>query len=340
MVIFFVSSGSKIGIGHVRRCTQIALNLGRKNIDFLFCLNYDVGSLELIKPYGFNIRIISEEFGVRDIIKENPKVKVVIYDLLNINKEDNLFLKQNYPGIRILALDYFDMTDSQVDTIINLYNHSRTFSKPVSSDVKYLEGPKFGILRDEFKQFINRPIFLKNASLRRILITFGGSDPQFNTLFVLPILNNLEFADKLEVGVVLGPNFSHADQILELINNMTLKVEPVRNPSDMAALMSKADLCLCGSGTTILELAALGVPGIVLPQSEEEFNFAKSLEAAGFAQVVGYQKSRDASYLEQTIRDFYENPKKLKEIGERGRELCNGLGDQAIVEEIIELMNS
>ena len=340
MIIFFISSGVDIGIGHVRRCAQLANELIAKNLEILFCLNHDPRSLEIIDPYNFKTEIISDEDGILGILKQNHDVSVLIYDLLKVKREDNQYIKTHYPHIKILALDYFDMNDPNVDTIINLYNHNITLAQPLSTAVRYLEGPKYGILRDEFKAVLKNKNSGRKVSLRKLLITFGGSDPQMNTLFVLPVINELKFAKELDVTVIIGPNFAHANQVPILVETLSLNIKIISSPTNMASLMNNIDLCICGSGTTILELAALGIPAIVLPQSVEEYHFSKSLESAGFAKVIGRLNSLDRSYLADILNNYYTKPDKLARAGAIGPELCDGLGDQRIVDEVVALLNS
>ena len=338
MVLFFVASGVQIGIGHVKRCVQLAIDLREQDKEVLFCLEHDFESIEIIKKCNLNVSILNETNSILNVLEDNPNIRVVLLDVLNITEKDTRKIKESNSNVKILALDYFDMLDSNVDTIINLYNHNKKYSKPVNPDVKYLEGPKYGVLRNEFQPLLLKRSFSKRE-LRKILITFGGSDPKKYTLSILPVLDEIFNNLSINLSIVIGPNFVHASQISEVVKDLKSVYELIHNPSDMAKLMVDTDLCICGSGTTILELSALGVPAIVIPQSLEELRFSSLFETAGFATIVGTPGSIDRVKLKYSLMDYYTNPEKLVTMGLAGIQLCDGKGKDRIAREVLTLLN-
>ena len=321
------------GIGHIRRSAQLAIELKNRKHEVLFCIKHQFGSIEAFKKYKLKSFIISCSDQLPELLKLYPQTKLIVADLEDITREDTQKITALYPEMKILALDYFDMEDDRVHTIINLCNHNVLFHTPVSQKVKYLEGPLFGILRSEFKTFLRKKKKKPKRSLKSLLVTFGGSDPRQHTLSVIPILEDLLTNHKCSVTIVIGPNFINKAQVMEAVSKCKLDISCVEDPANIAKLMNKADLCICGSGTTILELAALGTPAMIVPQSPAENNFSKVFEGSGFAYIVGSPDGIDKEKLQNAITHF-SKPKALELASLIGPQLCDGEGDERIINEI------
>ncbi len=338
MVLFFVASGVQIGIGHVKRCTQLALELIKQHQKVVLCLHNDPKSIEIIQKAAVPFAVIPEGEAMRDELKKHKPVQLIVLDLLNISKHDTRQLKEQAPEVPVLALDYFDMEDSNVNTIINLHNHNKQFKRPTDTAVKYLEGPAYGILRNEFQLLLKDNTTKK--TLKNILVTFGGSDPRLHTLAIIPVLQDISKTIRLGVTVVIGPNFIHEGKIIELLKRGPSEYIRVHDPANMSQLMHTADLCICGSGTTILELSALGTPALIVPQSKEELGFSQFFETAGFATIVGTPEGIDEVKLKTALFNYYDHPSLLEAASIKGPKLCDGKGKERIVDEIKLLLKN
>lgn len=340
MVLFLISSGLKIGIGHVKRCVQLACDLRDRHMEAVLCLENDPASIAIISNSNLGYIVLNEKKKIATVLAGRPEIRLVVMDMLDVSKKDTDGIKKIRPGLPILALDYFDMRDPNVNTVINLFNHNKTEARPLSKAVKYMEGPAYGILRTEFAPLIAAQKKKEKAQLQNILVTFGGSDPQQHTLAIIPVLEKILSGWDVMLTFVIGPNFVHGKQISDALEHTTLKYAVVNNPPGMAQLMSDADLCICGSGTTILELAALGTPALVLPQSPEELSFSRVFELAGFAVIAGTPGTIDTEKLKQALNRFYNAPQTLAAAGIAGRQLCDGKGKERIVNEMIMLLKN
>jgi UDP-2,4-diacetamido-2,4,6-trideoxy-beta-L-altropyranose hydrolase len=338
LILFFISSGVHIGIGHVKRSVQLALELMQQHQQVSFCLKNDPKSIEIIIKNAIEFSIISEQESFPDLISNHRDVQLVVLDLLDISGRDTQKIKDRFPHILLLALDYFDMEDSNVSTIINLINHNKTRKRPLDPAVRYLEGPAYGILRTEFQVILTKGLTPKK-NLRNILVTFGGSDPRLHTLSIIQLLQPIVKAMNTTVTVIIGPNFVHQTQVIELLKPLE-QFSYIVDPPAMATLMSAADLCICGSGTTILELSALGTPALIVPQSKEELNFSTYFETAGCAHMIGTPEGVDSLKLKNIILSYYDNPLLLTAMSLIGPKICDGKGKERVVEEILNLQKN
>jgi spore coat polysaccharide biosynthesis predicted glycosyltransferase SpsG len=128
----------------------------------------------------------------------------------------------------------------------------------------YHAGPAFAILREAFQE--------RSAEIaergRKVVLSFGGSDPQKLTLKALEALTPI--APGLEVTAILGPAFAHEVELDSVLDRTRYRPRVLRHVEHMADILVEADLVLCSGGMTVFEIAALGRPGIVLCQNDKE----------------------------------------------------------------------
>lgn len=149
-------------------------------------------------------------------------------------------------------------------------------------DAALLLGPAYAPLRAEFRR-------ARGAALppldqrRRLLLTFGGTDPAGLTL---PCLKRLAPAlPEVGLDVVVGgsnPNTACIQAAGARHPNVTVHVETPR----MAELMRDAGLALSAAGNTLGELACLAVPTLLVVVVDNQVSSAGAVAAAGKAQVI------------------------------------------------------
>jgi spore coat polysaccharide biosynthesis predicted glycosyltransferase SpsG len=223
------------------------------------------------------------------------------------------------------------MEHADFDLIINLINHHPTLKAPLSPAVDYHEGPEFAIIRREFAAYRNQPRHPSGAT-PRILVTFGGSDPMRHTLRVLEALAG--DADKLHLTVVVGPNFPHRRDVHHLASTMGAIVH--ENVSDMPALMLDADLAISGGGTTMLELATLGIPALIIPQNEPEMRFSASIAARGAVRTLPLDVSPQE--IRRAVLALLDDPAARELLSATGRQTVDGEGQARIAKQILQAL--
>ncbi|MGH7034623.1 MAG: hypothetical protein ACREFL_12905, partial [Stellaceae bacterium] len=110
-----------------------------------------------------------------------------------------------------------------------------------------------------------------------------------------------------------------------------------RDVENMAGLMAKADLALASFGMTAYELAAVGVPMLLLCLSEEHRVSATSLAEAGAAEVAGIAKDVTDAGLEEAIARLAADDARRERLGRRARALIDGKGAARIAERLAAL---
>lgn len=323
-VLCCVAGGPRIGMGHVSRSLELARSLEAAGVSVVgFVCNDDPHSRRAIVASGW---LVWSDAGDDLPLRET--------DLLLVDRPEGLGERlaawrgraSNLPAV---ALDSFEMERGEAELVINLINHHPSMKRPSSPQVGYFEGTEYAIIRREFVE-VRNPERSISSCASNLIVTFGGADPQNRTGLVLDAIA-LGGVPEIAVRVVVGPNFSRASEVKQRARAMG--VEVIEGATRLAPWFSGADVAVCGGGTTMLELACVGTPTLVLPQTEAEMKFAKSLEARGAVRVVGEHPTAPA--LRHEIEALIGDRAARAAFSAAAMGAVDGLGARRIAELIV-----
>lgn len=305
---------SKTGLGHLIRSLALSRALAAKGAECVFLVEENIA------------RTLIELDAKAEVISRWPeKADFILYDMPWIEGEWLDAARARYPDARMVGLDFFDYARQSMDLVINLYDHGPKEQKKQNARTRFLTGPQYAIIRDEFKPFRKNTIDVRDT-IEKALVTFGSADPQ---RFSLAILDAFDALPQAAISVVCGIRFDHAGMLRDELLKRGNRFRFLQAPVDMPSLMAEADLVVCGGGTTMLEAAFLGAPAVVLGQTERECAFAKDMCQRGTC-VFSLQPGNLSKMLEATICNGYR-----RKMAIAGRETVKDEGIDRIVAEII-----
>ena len=204
----------------------------------------------------------------------SPKL-LVIDDLADRPHQADLLLDQNFFG---------DTTEQRYQDLVPL-------------QCRQLLGPHYALLGPEYAQL--HPLVVPRKELRRVLVFFGGADPDNLTGRALEALLDPALTD-LAVDVVLGLQSSHREAVEKLvaIRPQTTLHGPL--PS-LAGLIARADLAIGAGGATTWERACLGLPSLVVAIAANQLPCAEALDQAGYLQLLGDRASVTAEEIRSVL---------------------------------------
>ncbi|MEC6747676.1 glycosyltransferase [Marinilactibacillus sp. XAAS-LB27] len=256
-VIIRVEGYSKIGLGHVYRGLSLAYNLIDHDVSFVVSKYSDLG-IEKIKDSHFKYDIIEDDFEMGKII-EARKADIVINDMLNTEYDYINYLK----GLGVRVINFEDLGDGAdiADAVINdLY-------APQKPGDHIYWGSDYYIIRDEF--LLSKPSEIRN-DVKNILVIFGGVDPSNLTFKVFRAIEKSNSLDGVKFTIIVGPGYPHYKELTKLAEQSTSNIEVIQNVKVMSEHMKEADIAISSQGRTMLELAAMAVPTILLAQNVRE----------------------------------------------------------------------
>jgi UDP-2,4-diacetamido-2,4,6-trideoxy-beta-L-altropyranose hydrolase len=179
---------------------------------------------------------------------------------------------------------------------------------------------------------LQRPGFADGGRPRRgadgnalILLCFGGADSANATRSaVLALKGVLQAQDR--ALVVLGPLNPHLASVQVALDEVGYGYELHQNVEDMAALFARADLAVSAAGGTAWELAAAGLPAILIRVAENQQPGMDYLEECGAAVGLGGPEAMLSPEFPALIRRLLNSSQDLAEMSAKGRRACDGKG--------------
>lgn len=298
-VAIYANGNNKIGTGHIYRSLELADEFYSKP-DIIYDINQTDTSI--FGETTHNLVAVNGEDGLIDLCKKN-NYDIFINDVLNTTSSYMLKLKEILPNCKFVNFEDVGDGSKYADVVFNaLYSHSD--EKNIYSGYKYyISGKTF--------MFYNN-IKIKD-SVKNVLITFGGADPQNYTDRILKIITNNDKFSNIHFTIILGRAKENVEDLLKYNNYSNIDV--LFNVSNMAEIMSKNDLAITSRGRTGYELAMLGVPTIAMSQNEREENHEFMSEDNGFI-YLGLNPTDDIieANLEMMIKSTYETRLKYQTL--------------------------
>lgn len=284
-IIFRVDGYKEIGLGHIYRALQIAYNFTEHEILFVLNSNSDLG-INKIKNSFFKYKIINKNEDILKIVKEK-NTNIVVNDILDTEKEYMTLLKQQ--GTRIVNFEDMGEGRYYADAVINaLYEQQE--------DKNIFCGEDYYCVRDEFMYFDEKNF---NEEVQNVLIVFGGTDPLNLTMKAINAIEKTGYKE-IQYTCILGLGYEDEGPLLEKVQGMDYNIEVLRNVSNIASYMHKADIAISSQGRTMYELACMKVPTILIAQNQREQMHTFGDIANGFVNL-GLGNEIDESTITETL---------------------------------------
>lgn len=337
--IFRADGNAEIGAGHLMRCLTVAAAL-RKGMPIrwpdsrvvFFCADED--SCAFVRERGFEAlafhtdyrRMETELPFWKEKASATPFPRYILTDSYYVTAEYLRALGEY--GRTALFEDKEEML-RPVDMVINYH---------IYTDRKFYDGlyRTRGTALCLGKDYVPlRPEFLEGTCLIRetaedILITTGGADRDNIGGDILREL--MKCAPEAVYHLVTGsfnPHLPELKQMAERFPNVIIE----QNVKDMASLMKKCDICVSAGGTTVYELAALGVPFICFSYAENQEKLTEyigSHHIAGFAGAWHRDKTGTLKNICGLFRELAASQEMRSRFHSSERALIDGRGAERI----------
>lgn len=209
------------------------------------------------------------------------------------------------------------------------------FYKPFlrAADVRLLLGPAYAALRPVF----TRMAPVDRSGVRRILVTFGGGDDLGAVLFTLSALLP-EVSSATGFAVVSGRHNPRNPEIAGWIEAQgNGRVSLHIDPADIADLFNACDLAVMGGGTTTYEVAACGIPMIIVTIADNQIRQAEGWERSGAAIFPGRLGEVGAGQLVNQCLGLIDDAARRRRMSDTARGMVDGRGAERLAAELIGL---
>lgn len=330
-VLLRCDAGARVGMGHYRRCRALATALREEGVEVRWRIGVEVGGSF---PEGMEgVELI--EAGAEDweeFVQVAGRFSLVVIDHYKLAAEADE--KAGFPWMR------FDAGVRREPTSAVLIHNALPGTRKAdyagrlrNPEARVLSGPGFALLDKSFaeEREMHRD---RTGKTGRILLTFGGGDDRGATVAALDELDRC-LPEGTWVVATASPNRS-----LEALKERAARdtrIELRIDETRMAGLMAGVDAAVTAGGTTLNELACLGVPGWVVAIAENQERPARMWTDAGamrYGGIFGIRKGFEG------LGEFLGDEAGLRAMGLRGRELVDGLGTERTAREIRGVLSS
>ena len=323
-IAFNVIGRKDIGMGHVYRSLLVASELTGHDLYFV-CNTDDNLAADYISQQNYRLVVTPKDKIVETLVSLRPDL--VINDMLDTSADFITALKK--AGITTLNFEDLGLGAEVADAVVNdLYPHQ------IPSENIFV-GPRYFCLRDEF---LFTPPVKHKTNVERMLITFGGVDENNLTCRVINLVAEDLAARNIQVDIITGPGYPHQDRLRDFLagsnrGHLNL-IEATPRISDY---MQKADLAITSGGRTVLELASLHVPTVVLCQNHRETTHTFASSENGILNL-GLCHDVSDERLRTTLLRVLDDPKLRSTMSAKAEQMDLRAGKKRVVEIITNLL--
>ena len=204
---------------------------------------------------------------------------------------------------------------------------SATLYENRDGNTRLLLGTDYALIRREFRQHDQRGRS-RDGSIKRVLVTLGGSDPDNITETVVRGLLQLPQAD-LHIRVLAGFQASRCEQLVKVVGDDD-RFEVLPNVEDMAAQYAWADFAIAAGGSSNWEMCLFGLPRGLVIIAENQRQPTLELARRGAALNLGDGDQLPADQLASTLYALFSDPERIVKLGNQTQVVCDGRGSARV----------
>lgn len=332
-VIFRVDAGPRMGWEHLSRCAVLAAALQRRRRQAYFLSQLDPACLALNLKRGGNDWLDADSPAgtpddLTELLQEVRRLRpaAVIVDSPDV-KEDYLS-ELRHTGTLVVSLDSLAQLAFPSQLVINpLLGPSRE-SYEFAHGTQLLLGPRYALVRPEVRR--QRPVRSQEpAQPFRAAVALGDDDPNNQAGGLAKALLNSPRVGR--VDVLVRPYHRDLEALQAMAEQCPGRMEVVFEGPDVALRLARCHFAVTAGNSWSLELACVGVPQLMIVQSENHWPTAQRLEEEGAAICLGWHANVLPATLRQVVQDLLSDPQERQALSRCGRKLIDGRGPDRLV---------
>lgn len=339
---FRCDAGREDGLGHLSRCLALAEASHRNDASpALFLTSDPEGKLgPMIEAQGHRVAAAPELAGgpvdlrfVGETLSrhqaEDAAAPVLVIDSRRI---DAAYVEACRATAVTVCLDDEQYRDLPCDLLVNGNVWASAEDYPAHDGRRVLAGPAFNLIRaDYFTAATSRE---RTTERLRVLITFGGEDPQNHTAWTLETM--AELLDGHEVTVIIGPAHPDPAAVERVAQAAVPQAGLVTAPPSLLPFIAETDLAITAGGTTCYELAAARVPQAAIAVEAHQKPLIQALSDRGCLTILGSFDDLEVGPARRVLEELLASAPARARLAEAAAEVLPRSGLPAIVDAIFE----
>jgi spore coat polysaccharide biosynthesis predicted glycosyltransferase SpsG len=264
------------------------------------------------------------EETVQEVRRLRPAAVVV--DAPEANEEYLNALRAS--GAMVVSMDHLANTRFPSRLVINPLLGPGRDTYTVERGTQLLAGARYAVVRPEIRRL--RPARAQEPPQPfRALIALGDDDPHFKTGELARLLLNVSRVE--HVDMIVRPQHPRLEALQELAAGSSERLAAATEPADITGRIARCHFAISAGSSWSLELACIGVPQLLIVQSEAHWPTAQRLEEEGAATCLGWYESVSAQTIRMAIQNLLGDPLERQAMARCGRQLIDGRGPDRLV---------
>lgn len=340
MIGIRADGNSQIGMGHLMRCLSMAEALQTEGCEVIF-FTADEASGNVVRERGFACKVLGTAFDSMEEetevltkqIKQN-NIEMLLVDSYQVTSK---YLENLNTICPVFYLDDMGMQRFPVSGVIN-YNICGTdlpYEKMYAEKTAFLLGSKYAPVRAEFR---NTPYTVREQ-VKNILITMGGSD-SLNISGTLCERLLEELPADVGIRVVCGRFNPHLWNLQKMAQTEK-RMEIFSDVKDMWNCFADADIVIAAAGSTMYELATMGVPTVCCYYAENQRQLAEGFAArCEMINAGDYSAEKEAviGTITAEVLRLVKDARRRRDLSRSMKKVTDGEGAKHLARELMRYM--
>lgn len=231
-------------------------------------------------------------------------------------------------GALILVIDTDAAIHLAADIVLNPTMAPNRKAYRYDAGAQLLLGRKFALCRGLFRR--QRTIrATEQPGPFRALVALGDDDFADQTLARTQQLLAIERVEK--VSIICRTHHARYHELQDFADEVGNRVEVVTEAKEIMTRLVRGHFALTSGDTWSFEMACVGVPQLLLPDSPRHAANAKRMDDEGLATVVGPAASATVEELEEAVKILLDDPMERLTMSRCARARVDGRGGDRIV---------
>ncbi len=334
-VLFRCDGGAAIGWGHAIRCAALAQALRAAGVESVFAMRApDSGLAEYLEDAGQPVCAIppdADDVEATAALLRELGSRLLVVDSYVLGRAflDGVHAATSVPRV---VIDDFDERDLACEAVVVGNHWAGELDLSGTGADLVLAGTEFALLRSEFEP--GRRPARNEGDPPLVLITLGGGQLGAATVELAAAIDALD--QPLRITVMLGSSSGAAiDSVREFARAASHEVEVEIDTRDVAGLLARTTLAVSAAGTTCFELAASGVPGVLVVVDDNQARGAAKWAELGAFESLGPLAHVDPALVAERANALLGDPSQRQSLSRRASELVPGDGARRVAAALI-----
>lgn len=341
-VLIRVDATPHTGFERFARCLTLAAALQRRRRPVYFLSQLEPNSLAMTVKRGGNEWLAADapagsDDDLAEVAQEVRRLRPAAI-VVDADAGQDYLASLAQTGPLLVSFDHLANVRFPSHLVVNPLLGPARDSYEFAAGTQLLLGERYALVRPEVRRSragrsLEPPTLAANgkagAGQYRALLALGEDDPNNQVVELARLLLNTPRVGK--VDVVVRHYHPEVDTLRALAEANPGRLELALEPAEVAARLARCHFALTSGSGWSLELACVGIPQLLLVQSEQHWPTAQRLEEEGCATCLGWHANVSPATIRTAVGNLLTDALERQAMARCGRKLIDGRGPDRLI---------